>query len=98
MAVSTTESVKKKSVTKETETNRYPDWLGEERVEMFVVDQNGDGEPVVGCINGYNWVVPVDETVSVPLPIAEIIRQSRRTIEESKKRNKAFAEGKEKIG
>lgn len=98
MAVSTTESINKKVVTAETETNKYPEWLGKERVEMYIVDQNGNGEPVAGCINGYNWVVPVDEVVSVPVPIAEILRQSRRTIEESKKRNKAFAEGKEKIG
>lgn len=97
MAVNTTESVSKRKNLKETETNRYPEWMGKERVRVYI-ESNGKDEPVVGCLNGYNFAIPTGEYVDIPVPIAEILQQSRRMIEESKRENKDFAEGNLKIG
>lgn len=100
MAISTTKSVEEKRKATEAPIN-FPKWLydpdnGDKLVRIYIDSEGGD-EPVPVCINGYTVLIPVGEWTDVPEPIAAVLQQSRRIVEESKKRNKDFAAGKEKI-
>ncbi len=99
MAISTTKSVEQKRPFEETD-HHYPKWLydpdKDKMVNIYIESEGGD-EPVPVCINGFTVLIPVGEWVEVPEPIQAVLRQSRRIIEESKKRNKNFAAGKEKL-
>ncbi len=100
MAISTTKSVEAKRKAPEAPIN-FPKWLydpdnGDKLVRIYIDSEGGD-EPVPVCINGYTVLIPVGEWVDVPEPIAAVLQQSRRIVEGSKKRNKDFAAGKEKI-
>ena len=92
MAVSTTKSVKQKTVVEENGINWNPEWG--ELVKVFVPTEDGDDTPLLGCLNGTNWSIPRNEWFEVPSAIKEIIDQSHAVIAESEKKNKKFAEGK----
>lgn len=100
MAITTTTSIEKKRAFNETE-HHYPTWLFDPEKDKLVniyIDSEGGDEPVAVCINGFTVLIPVGEWVEVPAPVQDVLMQSRRIIEESKKKNKNFAAGKEKIG
>lgn len=85
MAIVTTNNIKKKEV-KPSETS--PAFLrNEEKVNLYVEIGN-DETPVLGCINGHNFIVPKGEEVEVAKPIAEIIKNCgyRCRISEIKKK------------
>ena len=95
MGITTTNNIKKK-VTKESADNRYPAWMGEERVKVYI-DSNGSDQPIVGCINGYNWIVPTGEEVEIPTCIYDIIKDVRRMKVEADKAAKEFLDGAKKL-
>ena len=89
MAVSTTKSVSKR----EKKDINYPEeYFGKERVKTYIIG-DGKDEPIVGCFNGHNWVVEVNKEVEIPVTIFDIIKETKRVIEESKKENEAFTVG-----
>ena len=99
MAISTTTSVYENRPFGEVD-HHYPDWLfdpSKDKLVNIYIESEGTDECVPVCINGFNVLIPVGEWVEVPEPIQAVLQQSRRIIEESKKRNKNFAAGKEKL-
>ena len=61
------------------------------------IDSNGSDQPIVGCINGYNWIVPTGEEVEIPTCIYDVIKDVRRMKVEADKAAKEFLDGAKKL-
>ena len=93
MAVSTTKSVKEPR--KELIKGDYPEKIfGKEYVTVYIVPENTNDKVIEGCLNGHNWRVPVDQEVTIPVTVNEIIKQSRRVLREAAASQKDFENGK----
>lgn len=94
MAITTTESVNKKSAKVEPKWSK--EWLETGLVTTYI-ESNGSDDPIPVCLNGETVFIPVSTEVEIPRCIADIIRQSHRMMEESKKASKEFEDGKKKL-
>lgn len=97
MAITTTESVKRKSSDITLDPSKWSkEWL-ETGLVNYYIDTEGDDEPIPVCLNGETVLIPVGREVEIPRCIAEILKQSHRIMEEVKKNKKEFENGKKKI-
>lgn len=71
---------------------------GEALVSIFL-PADGTGAFLEGAINGVNFRIPTDTLVEVPKRIADVIRESRRTLLNGSRALEAYAsQGGRKIG
>jgi len=95
MAISTTDSIKEKPA-KASEPKWSKEWLETGLVTTYI-ESNGSDDPIPVCLNGETVFIPVSKEVEIPRCIADIIRQSHRMMEESRKASKEYEDGKKKL-
>ena len=75
--------------------------LSEKKGETVLIwlPREGIGDALEGCLNGVNFRIPTEQSVEVPVRIAALIRESRRTLLAGSRAVEAYQDlGGRKIG